>query len=487
MGKLKSLASDTLVYGVSTVLGRFLNWLLMPFYVNTIPDEEYGMVVLVYCAIAILLVVVTLGFETAYFRYVNDDNKDSLLSSLSSTVLVFGLFMTSLLLTFNDTFNYLFGYTGGGYELLFYTGLLTLIDSYNAIYFAELRYNRKSVKYGLLRLLQVVVIVLFNILFLCFLNDKQIFGIDFSSMSNISYILLANVLGSLVPTMYFMPRILGVGFSIDFKYLKPILIYSLPLVAMGFFGTINQNIEKRMLTELSTAASPIAEVAIYGANYKIGILMAIFTQSFRIAFEPFFFREAKKNGAKDLSGEALKYFVYFGLLIFAGVTLFLPLIQTIIFGDNIEYMRGENVVILILLAQLCFGVYYSLSMWYKVIDKTYFGIVMSCIGLVFIVLGNYYLIPRIGIDGAALSSLIGYFVMMITSFILGNKYYPIKYPYLNIVFCSLSVFAVVGLNFYFQSVLSIVICFLLSIFVILLYERKILSLVYGKIRSKSSK
>lgn len=485
MGKIKSLVSDTLIYGVSTVLGRFLNWLLMPLYVNTIPEEEYGIVVFVYSAIALLLVVVTLGFETAYFRYVIDDNKDKLLSSLSTTVLLFGVFITLIMLYFNNTFNYLFGFFSGGYMLLFYTGILVLIDSYNAILFANLRYNRQSLKYSILRLIQVVVIVIFNLFFLCYLNDKVIFGFDFSTIPSYYYILFANVLGSLVPTFYFLPLIIKIGFSFSFKQLKPILIYSLPLVAMGFFGTLNQHIEKRMLPELLTSSNPMLEVAIYGANYKIGILMAIFTQSFRIAFEPFFFREAKKNGGKELSGEALKYFVYFGLFIFASVTLFSPILLPLIFDG--EYLRGQNVVILILLAQLCFGVYYSLSMWYKIIDKTYFGIIMSCVGLLFIVVSNIIFVPKLGIDGAALSSLIGYFIMMMLSFFLGNKYYPIKYPVKNIVLCSLSVLFIVGINFCFQTIYSIVICFILSIFVILLFERKILGLVYGKIRGKNNK
>ena len=485
MGKIKSLAGDTLVYGVSTVLGRFLNWLLMPLYVNTMPEEEYGVVVLVYSAIALLLVVVTLGFETAYFRYVNDDNKNTLLSSLSTTVLLFGILVTLLLVIFKDTFNFLFGFPSCGLSLLIYTGILVLLDSYNAIYFANLRYSRQSLKYSILRLVQVVVTVVFTIFFLCYLNDKTLFGFDFSSISSISYILFANVLGSLVPTLYFLPLILRVKFSVDIKQLRTILLYSLPLVAMGFFGTLNQHIEKRMLPELLTTDRPMLEVAIYGANYKIGILMAIFTQSFRIAFEPFFFREAKKNGAKDISGDALKYFVYFGLFVFSSVTIFSPVIQNMIFSG--EYLRGRNVITIILLAQLCFGVYYSLSMWYKVIDKTYFGIIMSVVGLICIIISNFLLIPTLGIDGAALSSLIGHFVMMILSFILGNKYYPIKYPFMNIIGCTLSVLAIVGLNYHFDSLISSIICFFSSIFVILLFERKIISFVYGKVRDKSYK
>lgn len=485
MGKINSLAGDTLIYGVSTVLGRFLNWLLMPLYVNTIPEEEYGVVVLVYSAIALLLVVVTLGFETGYFRYVNDDNKFKLLSSLSSTVLVFGLLTTFLLLFFKDTFNYLFGFPTDGYHLLLFVGILVLLDSYNSIYFANLRYSRKSVLYAVLRLIQVIVTVVFTLIFLCFLRYQNILGIDFSSISSISYILFANVLGSLVPIIYFSPFILKIGFLIDFKYIKPIIYYSFPLILMGFFGTLNQHIEKRMLPELLDTDNPMLQVAIYGANYKIGILMAIFTQSFRIAFEPFFFREMKNNNSKEISGEALKYFVYFGLFIFSSVTIFSPVIQNLIFDG--EYLRGKNVIMIILFAQLCFGVYYSLSMWYKAVDKTYFGFIMSFVGLMFIVISNFLLIPKLGIDGAALSSLIGYFIMMLLSFILGNIFYPIKYPFKNIIFCTLSVLAVVGINLYFETVISMIICFLLSILVILLFEQKIISSVYGRIKNKYCK
>lgn len=422
MGKLKSLAGDTVIYGVSTILGRMLNWLLMPFYIRTISQHDYGEVVVVYSVIAILLVVATLGFETGYFRFVNADNKHKLVHTLSSAVLAFGLMLTATYLCFPSVFMSLCGVTDS--SLLLFALLIVIVDAYNAIFFAQLRYERQSLKYSLLRFFQVVVTVVLNLFFLLWLNDKVLFGIDFSAMPDVCYILIANLLGSLSSTIYLLPSICS-HYSIDLSLLKRVFVYSFPLVGMGFLGNANQQIEKFLMLALDTHSDVHAQIAIYGANYKIGILMAIFTQSFRLAFEPFFFKENGQSSKTEIYAQVMKYFVYFGLVIYAGVMFFMPLVNIML---KPEYYEGNVVIPIILLAQLFFGVYYSLSMWYKAIDKTYYGVIMSFVGLSVNVVCNVLMIPSLGYFGAALSTLIGYFVMMVLSLYLGNKYYPINYP-----------------------------------------------------------
>ncbi len=433
MGKLSSLAGDTVIYGVSTILGRLLNWLLMPFYIRCIPQNEYGSVVVVYSIIAVLLVVVTLGFETGYFRFVTDENKNKLLDTLSSGVFFFGAFLIVLFYFFRDFFCDLFEFAST--DFLFYASLIVLVDAFNAIYFAQLRYERKSVLYSILRLVQVLITIIFNIFFLVFLNKHTFFGFDFSSFNNVSYILIANLIGSLSSTIYFIPRIFKHK-EIDFQLFKRVLLYSFPLVGMGFFGVANQNIEKFLLLKLDFHEDVYSQIAIYGANYKIGILMAIFTQSFRLAFEPFFFRENSTSSKRDVYADVMKYFVYFGLIIFAGVVLFIPIVNLLL---KEEYFEGNVVIPVILISQLFFGVYYSLSMWYKAVDKTYFGVIMSLVGLAVNVISNIILIPHFGYLGAAFSTLIGYFTMMVLSLYLGNKYYPINYPLLKLSVVSLVV------------------------------------------------
>lgn len=465
MGKLKSLAGDTVVYGVSTILGRMLNWLLMPFYIRTIASSDYGMVVNIYSIIAVLLVLVTLGFETGYFRFVNDENKSKLFDTLSSAVFVFGLFVIGCFVLFSDFFCIFFE-IGSSVDILILAAIIVLVDAYNAIYFAQLRYSRRSVLYSVLRLFQVVVTVCFTLFFLLFLRYQSFLGFDFSVIGSVQYILFANLLGSLSSTIYFLPSYILKSHSFDFHLLKTVLIYSIPLIGMGFFGVANQNIEKILILKLDTHSDTFTQLAIYGANYKIGILMAIFTQSFRLAFEPFFFKESKSSDNKALYGDAMKYFVYFGLLIYAGVLLFMPFVNLFLTED---YFSGNIVIPFILIGQLFFGVYYSLSMWYKVIDKTYFGILMSLAGLVVNVVFNCILIPQFGILGAAISTLIGYFVMMFLSLFLGNIYNPIKYPLLRIFTVTLiTIFSVQLIKFLENSYLGSY-WFILSVIAIALY------------------
>ena len=199
---------------------------------------------------------------------------------------------------------------------------------------------------------------------------------------------------------------------------------------MGLFGMLNQNIEKIILVKLVRDQEAYKSLAIYGANYKIGVLMAIFTQSFRMAFEPFFFKESKQNANTDVYSKALKFFTIFGMLIYAFVLLFLPLVNKLL---TPEYYEGNKIIPFILLGQLFFGIYYSFSIWYKVTDKTFYGIIMSFAGLTVNTILNIWLVPIIGYMGAAISTFVGYFLMMSLSYFLGNYYYPIHYPALRIL------------------------------------------------------
>ncbi len=435
MGKLKTLASDTVVYGLSTILSRLIGWLMMPLYVRIVSQSVYGTFSYVYSWIAIFLVVVTLGFETGYFRFATDDNRDTLLGTLSKKVFLFGLLLTLICAFFPsavcDLLDFDFGPQSGVYLVIMAT--IVLLDSYNAIFFAELRYIRKSLQYALLRLAQVVINVILTVFFLFWLRNQ---GGFFSSIDDITYMMLANLAGSLFSTLWFLPRIFAVMRYSDRALLRKALIYSLPLVGMGFFGQANTNIEKILIKHLDPSPDPLASLGIYAACYKIGVLMSIFTQSFRMAFEPFFFKENKDKQKTDIYGAALKWFVYFGLLIFAGVMLFMPLLRHIL---PESYYEGTAIIPWILIGQLFFGVYYSLSLWYKVTDRTYWGIIMSVIGLAVNTLMNFILIPRMGYIGAAWSTFAGYAIMMLVTYILGQHFYPVEYPVRRLILVSLVV------------------------------------------------
>lgn len=439
MGKLKTLASDTVVYGASTILSRLIGWLMMPLYVRVVSQTVYGTFSYVYSWIAIFLVVVTLGFETGYFRFATDENRDRLLGTLSRTVFLFGLGLLLLTFFFPDPccqlIDFDFGPQSGGY--LSIMAAIVLLDSYNAIFFAELRYLRKSLLYALLRLGQVLVNVVLTVFFLFWLRHQ---GGFFGSVDDITYMMLANLAGSLFSTLYFIPRIAAVLTKSDGELLRKALLYSLPLVGMGFFGQANTNIEKILIKHLDPSADPLAALGIYAACYKIGVLMSIFTQSFRMAFEPFFFKENKDKAKTDIYGAALKWFVYFGLFIFAGVMLFMPLLKHFL---PESYYEGTSIIPWILVGQLFFGVYYSISLWYKLTDKTYWGIIMSAIGLAINTVLNFILIPQMGYIGAAISTFVGYAAMMITTYILGQRFYPVEYPVARLAMVVTGVIAIV--------------------------------------------
>ena len=449
MGKLKSLAGDTIVYGFSTILGRLLNWLLTPFYLRTIVQTDFGVVVNIYSIIAVLLVVGTLGFETGYFRYVSDNNRNKLFDSLSAGVLVCGLLLTFILHVLRDSLCNWFEISGIEGNILLVTGLIVLVDSLNSIPFAQLRFENKSLKYAVLRLVQVAVTVVFNVLFLIVLKDQSFGWFHFSSGYSVFNILLANLLGSFIITIYFSPRYFKKQYDFSLLLFKQVFLYSLPLVGMGLFGMLNQNIEKIILVKLVRDQEAYKSLAIYGANYKIGVLMAIFTQSFRMAFEPFFFKESKQNAYTDVYSKALKFFTIFGMLIYASVLLFLPLVNKLL---TPEYYEGNKIIPFILLGQLFFGIYYSFSIWYKVTDKTYYGIIMSFAGLTVNTILNIWLVPIIGYMGAAISTFVGYFLMMSLSYFLGNYYYPIHYPALRILGYIIFISTLVYLNDWVSSI-----------------------------------
>ncbi len=418
----------------------------MPLYIRIVSQAAYGIFSYVYSWTAILLVVVTLGFETGFFRFATEENRSRLLGSLSKTVFLFGLGLLLLCCFFPEAvcwaLDFDFGPDSGVFLVLM--AAIVLLDSYNSIFFAELRYLRKSLVYALLRLMSVIVNVGLTCFFLFWVRKQ---GGVWAEIDDISYMLMGNLIGSFACTVYFLPRIIGVMGQGDAQLLRQAFIYSIPLVGMGFFGQANTNIEKILIKQLDTSADPLAQLGIYAACYKIGVLMSIFTQSFRLAFEPFFFKENKERSKTDIYGSALKYFVYFGLLIFAGVMLFLPLVSIVLTDD---YIEGLSIIPWILIGQLFFGVYYSLSMWYKVTDRTYWGILMSLAGLIVNTVMNFLLIPRIGYMGAAISTFVGYFVMMTLSYFLGQKYYPVEYPikriFLVSAFCIALTLCIVWIN-----------------------------------------
>ncbi|MCU4162421.1 lipopolysaccharide biosynthesis protein [Carboxylicivirga caseinilyticus] len=446
MSKLKSLAGETIIYGASTIISRLLAWLLMPFYIRTLDPELFGGVTNIYSYIAVVLVLLTFGLETGYFRFVSEDNKDDLLKSLTTFISGISILFVLVVFVLIDPITNLIGNEFLIGSIFKYGAIIVSIDAIVSLPFADLRYRNLKLKYASLRLIQVLLNIILNVFFLVILpylanNDVRWADILFDPNNRLKYVFIANILSSGLIGVYFIPLIFTNSGKLVFHSLQPILKYSTPIMIVGLFGMLIQNADKILMLQL-VPENAMKALGIYSANYKIGVLMMLFIQSYRLAFEPFFFKEGKQNTSKDLYARILKYFVIFGIIIYVGVLLFLDVVNLFLLP---EYYEGNIIIPFVLLGQLFFGIYYSLSLWYKLTDKTKYGAYISGFGAFTVIILNIVLVPKFGYLGAAISSFICFFLMMILSYFYGQKFYPINYPVKTIVLYILSGIVIVYL------------------------------------------
>jgi len=434
LSKLKALAGDTILYGASTILGRLLNWLLTPFYIQTLVKEDLGAVVNLYSYISVLLVLLSFGFETGYFRFSDHEKRNSILYTLLLPVFLWSLLFVGCIYFWRIELAQSIGNNIIDSDIFLYSALIVAIDAVVSVPFADLRYQGKSKKYAGLRFLQVLIVVVFNVFFLYLCPLMLENGIDFVKYvfieeNRLKYVFISNLISSATIFVLLSPILLKEKFSFSKELLKQVMKYSYPIVLVGLFGMVIQNIDKILLPEL-LSENGMEQLAVYGANFKIGILMALFIQSFRLAFEPFFFKEGKEKASNDLYASILKYFTIFGMVIYVGVLAGLDFINILL---TPAYMSGNKIIPWVLLGQLLFGIYYSLSLWYKLTDRTIYGSIMGFIGMVVVVIGNIVLVPYIGYLGSAISSCLCFGLMVVMSYVLGQKYYPVPYDLRSIL------------------------------------------------------
>ncbi len=464
---IKSLAGQTVVYGATTMIGRLLNWLLMPFYIRTLTTLEYGVIVNVYGVISILQVIFTYGLETGYFRFGSKEN-----SSVVLKTTVYMLLSTSSLLVF---LSFIFAqplsnilYDGNYKEAIILMGVIVAVDSFISIPFANLRLQNRAFKFGVIKLISIFLNIFFNLFFLLLVpwlikNSylSQSLVSLYSLGNGVFYVLFSNLISSAAILIFFITD-LKITAYFDFKLCKKLLIYSWPVLLVGITGMITQNSDKILMPKL-IKENGLESLAIYGANFKIGVLMSLFTQSFRFAFEPFFFNN-KGKGIVSYA-KVMNYFVFFGLLIFLGVTVFIDIINVLL---TPEYIKGNIIIPSVLLGQLFYGIYFNLSLWYKLTDKTIYGAFFGIIGTIITLILNFILIPKFGIIGGSFAMLFGYFFMMIFSYFIGKKHYYIPYPTLRIIIY----FIIAGSLFYINNFLSsdiIILNYLYKSLLILIY------------------
>ncbi len=439
MAGVKSLAKDTAIYGVSSIVGRFLNWCLVPLYTRLFPEDMYGVVTYVYSIVALTLIILTYGMETGFFRFANHErysNPDEVYStSLTSLGFTSTLFFALVLLFLEPVSRAM--ECGGHESYVWMMALAVAIDAYSCIPFAYLRYKKRPVRFAMLKLVNIGLNIVLNIFFLLicpWLMRVAPGWVEWFYVADlgIGYIFLSNLIASAVTLLMLLPDIVRIPLKFNGRLLREMLAYSFPLLVLGIAGIMNQTLDKILYPVLATSDA-MAGLGIYGANYKIAIVMVMFIQAFRFAYEPFIFSQSRERGDNKLQAyrDAMKYFVIFALFIFLGVMYYLDILRYFVRPD---YWAGLKVVPVIMAAEFFFGIFFNLSLWYKLTDKTVWGTWFSLLGLAVTVVLNVLLVPRYGYMGCAWAAFCCYGVMMLASYFVGNAKYPIGYNVGRLIF-----------------------------------------------------
>ena len=440
MNSFKKLVGETAIYGVSSIAGRLLNWFLVPYYSQIFLASNYGIVTHLYSIMAFLLVILTYGIETGYFRFASSSqhNKEMVYSSSLISLFVTSLSFLLVAYNFSDVISGWLDYENHP-EYIRWIAFIMAFDAFTSIPFAKLRIESRAIKFATLKLISIGVNIFSNIFFLTICpallegNPDHFVSHIYSENIGVGYVIISNLISSSVTFILLIPEIL-IKLRLDFKLLKEIIWYSFPILIVGIAGMVNQNIDKILIPELMPAdKDPMTQLGIYGANYKLAVLMNMFIQAFRYAFEPFFFSQVKSENNKKGYALILKYFVIFGLLIFLGISLFIELFWDFnIMGS--EYYSGLKVVPIVLMANLFLGIYYTLSLWYKLTDKTRYGAYFALIGAVISLIINILFIPEYGYMASAIAVLFCFISMTVISYFVGQKYFPVNYPVKRILF-----------------------------------------------------
>jgi len=448
---IRQLAGQTLVYGAGTMIPRLLNYLLLtPFYTRVFGQGDYGIITELYAYVAFLMVLLTYGMETAYFRFAEKEPDPRKVYSTS----LLTLFMSSsafviLVLIFAQPIAGLIRYPDNK-EYIIYFSFIVALDAISAVPFARLRKHNQAFRFAFIRIIGVLLNIGLNFFFLwlCPLlvenNSGSFVRLLYNENIGVGYAFISNLASSIVVLLLLSPDILKIKFRYDPGLIGRMLNYALPLLVVGLAGMINEVSDKIFLKYLwPDPATSMNQVGIYGANFRLAVLMTLFTQMFRYAAEPFFFARARDKDSRILYADVMKYFIIFGLFIFLGVMLYLDLFKYFIGPD---FREGLHIVPVILLANLFLGISYNLSFWYKLNDMTRYGAYISIVSAVVTVVANIVLIPYFGYTGSAWAHLLCYTTMMSLSFFLGSKYYPVRYDYRRI-----GIYTLAALGFYLVS------------------------------------
>ena len=434
--QMKILAKETAIYGVSSIVGKFLNWMLVPLYTYVLQQQsDYGIVTNLYAWTALLLVILTYGMETGFFRFINKEGENP--RTVYTTSLI-TLFTTSLLfalacILWQAPIASLIGYPSHS-EFIAILGVTVAIDAFASIPFAYLRYKKRPLQFAALKLLFVFLNIALNLFFLVLcpkIQDWSIISSWYDPNYGVGYVFVANILATGIQTLFLIPAV-AEGFKgsksskgiFSWDLLGQLLKYSLPLLVLGVCGIMNQTLDRILFPFLYTGEDAQTQLGIYGACFKVAMVMMMFTQAFRYAYEPFVFAKHKDRESVAAYADAMKYYIIFSYMILLGMIVYLDLLKFIVAPS---YWEGLRIVPIVLWTYIFQGVYFNLSFWYKLTDKTQWGAYFSLLGVAITFGLQVVLVPRIGYMASALSSTVCYMVIMLLSYLVGRRHLTIPY------------------------------------------------------------
>ena len=455
MSLYKNLFKQTAIYGLATVLPRMFSFILVPLYTDLLPKAAYGKVTIIFAWMIFFNVILAYGMETTFFRFYNNEtDKKAVIETTTVSI-----FWSTLLFLFPALLlkNYLAELSGIDVQYIIYTIWILVLDALVIVPFSKLRAYQRPMIYAVIKIGNVVVNLSLNVFFLIYLpeiaqeNPDSFLGSLYTENFEIGYIFVSNIIASLLTFIALSPNYFHVNWQFDFNLWKRMMRYGLPIMVAGIAFAINEQFDKILLGKLLPANIAEAEVGVYSACYKLGLFMVLFRTAYTLGIEPFFFSHSKNENAPQTYATITKYFVIFGSFILLSVIVFADILKYLMIRDS-SYWEAMKVVPLIILANFFLGIYTNLSVWYKLIDKTYIGAYISIVGAIVTLVLNFLLIPKMSYYGSAIATIAAYGTMMGISYFLGNKYYPIPYDIKKITgYLGLSILFSIISFYYFRE------------------------------------
>ncbi len=449
MGSIKLLAGQTAIYGLSSIIGRLLNYMLVPMYTRIFTTDQYGVVTEMYAYVAFLIVVLTYGMETAFFRFSSKtENKTEIYSSTLISIFVTSTIFIGLTSFFSVPIANWLRYPNHT-EYVIWFAIIVGLDALSAIPMAKLRELEKAKLFAGINLINIFVNIALNLFFLVYCRNhfstngeesNWLVKLCYNPEIGVGYVFISNLVATITRTLLLLPQMLKINFVYNGAIIRKMLVYSLPLLIAGLAGIVNETIDrvmiKRILMNSIGELGAMTQLGIYGACYKVSIIITIFIQAFRYAAEPFFFSQQKDANAREIYRNVMTYFIIASSTIFLSIMLFIDVVMMFV-GE--KFRIGEDVVPILLMANICLGIFFNLSIWYKLTEKTIYGAGITLFGALITIILNYIWIPSLGYMGSAWATLACYVSMTILSYFIGQRHYPINYNLLKGIGYPLSV------------------------------------------------